>query len=553
MLYCLNNLSYTYPGADKQALSSITLQIEEGEFILLQGPSGGGKSTLLRALSGVLGEFYGGAFEGGISFFGKSLFQIPPQNLRRAIGMVFQDPEKQIVMKRVEQEIAFGLENLGLDRRLMRRRVLESASYLGLLPLLQRNVNEISSGELQKVALASVLAMMPQVLLLDEPTSQLSPRAAAEFFSLLSRLHADFGMTVVLVEQRLDECFALSDRVLLVREGSVIFDSAVDSPSSLDSTAAQTCLPAIAGLFSPFRSKPADYSVRSCRKFIKDHLRRDVAHGAWTAKRAEEAPEKREILFEAQKVCVSYPGTTKSALSEVSFALERRECLSLVGDNGAGKTTLLRAIAGEVQISSGRMLFHSQPGKQPGQRAQKIAYLSQDPNAYLFNDTVEEELRYSLRNLGQENELAIKETLAILGLESVAKCYPRDLSSGERQRVALGSILVMRPEILLLDEPTRGSDPETKPRLVQLIRDLTAEHGMAVVIATQDMEFAASVSHNAALLSCGHLLDYGRPSSVFGGNISFTTRINRVFRSICDSVVTLEDAREFLEANADVF
>lgn len=543
-LFSLKHFSYYYSNSESPALDNITIEINNNEFILVTGASGSGKTTFVKALSGLLGEFYGGVFSGELVFMGSSVLAFPSQMERQSIGMVFQDPEKQLVMKSVEAELAFGLENLGLERKLMQRRVAEVSAYFGLSMLMRRDVNELSSGEKQKVVIASIVAMLPKVLILDEPTSQLSLLAAEELISLLKRLHEDLDITIIIIEQNIDICAKYVSRVLHFQKKKITADI---KPNEWCNTDIQCeFLPTSLRICKKLSIGSKSLHLKDCRLALNKVLGVESENERQRRENVIFKHSVSENILELKNLKVGYKQSSVLALDDVSFTLGRGEILAVVGENGAGKTTLLRAIAGELPSLSGSVLLQGEC-IEPNCMAGKIAYLGQDPNLYLFNETIEEELRWTLRNFGREDGFLINDILSILGLLELRYRYPRELSTGERQRAALASILVIRPTLLLLDEPTRGLDPLLKMSLVKLLKQLRERHNLSVIIATQDIEFASLVANRAAVLFCGKLLELAHPAYVFHDNLFWTTTINRLFRGIRDYVVSEEDAQCLLE------
>ena len=544
-IFEIKQLNYFYPGQEKPSLNNVSLKIREGEFILLAGPSGSGKSTLARVLSGLIPEFYGGTIQGEVFFKGQNIFQKDKKELRQEVGMVFQDPEKQMVVGQVEQELAFGLENLGLENTLMIRRVHEILNFLDMAPLRNRLTDTLSSGEKQKVAIGSILAMQPRVLILDEPTSQLDPLASQNIFHIARKLNQEYGFTIILIEQRLEECLPLVDRVIFMERGKILWD---DSPRNFAQKAVQghaDYLPVIPRLFSKNGGPDIPLMVREARARVQEYgLIKNVSMGDQSSK---------DAVMTVKNVHFSYELSVLSdfVLRDINFQVNKKERLTILGENGAGKSTLLKILAGILRPVSGRVtiedtdthLFSSQ------ERASRIMYLSQNPNDYLFHDTVEEELLYTMRNLGIKNKEIITEILTQLEIDQYRFSYPRDLSVGERQRVALASILVAEPQMILLDEPTRGLDSRVKHNLGDFLKKLVEQKGISIVLVTQDVEFAAEFSDRIILLSEGRILQEGTAREVLNGNLFYSTTINKIFRGIVDGIVSFKQAESLLEKN----
>jgi energy-coupling factor transport system ATP-binding protein len=437
----LDRLSYWYPG-DVRALAEIDLEVGAG-LTLVAGPSGGGKSSLLRVFNGLIPHFHGGRISGGATVFDRDILTTPTRDLARDVGFVFQDPEKQVIYGTVEREVAFGLENLGFERAEMTRRVAEVLERLGLVALRERPVASLSGGERQRVAIASVLAMRPRLIILDEPTSELDASGAAAVVAASLDLVAS-GTAVVIAEHRLDRLGPAAGRLIVVEGGR-----ASERPTG--------------SVAEPPASRPG----------------RSTSSGsiAWSISDLVVGPAGVPIL-----ACRDLAGRTG-------------EVVALTGDNGSGKTTLLRVLAGLLRPISGSV------EREPG----RIAYLPQDPGALLHRPTLAAEVAWTLAhaaggNVGDGAE--IRRVLAEFGLAELADRDPRDLSAGERQRAALAVILAGRPRIALLDEPTRGMDSLARRALAEALDRLRAE-GCSIVLASHDERLVAEIADRVVTISAG--------------------------------------------------
>ncbi len=426
----VERLTFAYPEA-QEALSDVSLELEPGEVVALLGPSGSGKSTLLRALAGLVPHFHGGRFAGRVEVCGLDTRRARPAELAGSVATVFQDPEDQVVMTRVENEVAFGLENLGVAPGEIWPRVEESLAAVGAQHLWGRRVIELSGGELQRVCLASALALRPQLLLLDEPTSQLDPEAATRFLETLRAT----GVTVVLSEQRIARALSLADRVVFVEGGRVLLDA------------------------------PRGTAV--------DWL--DAERPGWLSAdpHAPGGPSGQAAL-RLDGVTYAYGGEPP-AVVESSLAVARGEIVALEGPNGSGKTTLAKLAAGLLEPAAGTVT-----------RAGRAGYLSQDPGRYLVKESALDEVGLAV---GGDRELA-RAALDRVGLGWAAGRHPRDLSSGERERLGVAAVAVARPDVLILDEPTRGIDPDRKAALAAWLSE-EAARGAAVLVVTHDASFPA--------------------------------------------------------------
>jgi len=512
------NVTYTYPESARPILRNVSFTLPARSLTLVMGPSGAGKSTLLRCLNGLVPHFSGGTLSGRIEVNGLNPVTATPKAMSRHVGFVFQDPEAQFVTDRVEDEIAFALENAGMPRPDMQARMAGVLELLGLTALRRRQVTQLSGGEQQRVAIATALALRPQVLALDEPTSQLDPSSAEEVLSTLARLNAGIGLTVVLVEHRLERVLPFADRVI-----AVTADAVVAGPPQAVLRDAEGIPPVIA-LGKALGWNPLPLTVEEGLAFSE----RCTVH---PLRRTQTARHDAPCLT-AQGLEVAYAGQ-KKALQPFDLALYAGEVAVLMGPNGAGKTTLLKALVGLIRPQSGRVTIAGREtaGLSVVEICRHVGYLPQDPNALLFADTVLDELHITLRNHAiplPEAPVEPQALLAHLRLADKAGAYPRDLSVGERQRAALGAILITRPGALLLDEPTRGLDYAAKETLTRLLRAWRDE-GMAVLVVTHDVELVAEIADRVLLMQAGALVADGAPEEVFASYPAFTPQMARLF------------------------
>lgn len=528
-------LTYRYPGSQAPALQDLSLQIDDGEFLLVVGPSGAGKSTFLRCLNGLVPHFYGGTLSGQVRVRGLDPVALGPRGMASVVGFVLQDPEAQFVVDKVEDELAFALENQGLDPLLMRKRVEEVLDQLSIAHLRHRSVNTLSGGERQRVAIAAVMTLQPQVLVLDEPTSQLDPQAAEEVLDTLVKLNQDLGLTVILSEHRLERVVQYADRMLY-------FPGAGQAPL-LDEPRAvlgeMPFTPPLVALAKALDWSPLPLTIKEGRPFARKHPVNGDSVKVVGATVSSESP----LSISIQDVGFSYNG--HPALQNISLDVRRGEFVALMGRNGSGKTTLLKQIIGLLKPDQGQVQLTGPNGH--GTVSTRTAnvedlidfvgYVPQNPNALLFNDTVRQELDFTLRGHrlppGDYGEL-----LGALGLTAHAERYPRDLSVGERQRVALASILVADPHILLLDEPTRGLDYEQKEALVRFLQQEKGRQ-RTVVMATHDVELVARCADRVVLLGEGQVIVDGPVRQVMSESLVFASQISKLFRNT--SLLTVED------------
>jgi energy-coupling factor transport system ATP-binding protein len=546
-----DDVSYSYPHADQPALQHLSLTINEGDFTLVVGPSGSGKSTFLRCLNGLVPHFYGGRFGGAVRVAGYDTRQHEPRTLAGVVGFVFQDPEAQMVVELVEDELVFGMENLGLEPQIMRRRVEEVLDQLEIAHLRRRRITTLSGGERQRVAIAAVLAMQPQVLVLDEPTSQLDPHTAEEVLTALQKLNADLGLTIVLSEHRLERVVQYADQI-------IAFERAPSQPPSVTLGSPRAVLaqsafaPPLVQLGRALGWQPLPLTIKEGRQFVLSHnldrrsAAADVAPAAAPLRRDGLLSRFRRSAGSSQSAAASADGLRVEQLSvsraghdllhQVSLDIARGELIGIMGRNGAGKTTLLRAVMGLIEPTHGRISLDGRDisGLPTEERALTIGYVPQDPRALLFQETVAAELRWTLqqradRLSGAAIEERVSRTLARLGIAHLAAAHPREISGGEQQRAALATILVAEPQVLLLDEPTRGLDYLAKETLLAILDELK-QAGCAIGLVTHDVELVAASADRVALLGAGEVVVVGAPQELLNSSLIFSSQIGKLFR-----------------------
>ncbi len=520
------HITYTYPEATRPTLRDLSLHLPEAAFALVVGPSGAGKSTLLRCVNGLTPHFSGGTLAGELIVNGVDPVRAEPRVMSRRVGFVFQDPEAQFVVDRVEDEIAFALENAALPRPEMRVRVEEALDLLDLAPLRQRRLDTLSGGERQRVAIAAALALRPRILVLDEPTSQLDPQSAADVLHALMRLNSDLGLTVLLAEHRLERVLPFVDTLIFLPGG--------DAAPRIGPTRAvlreiDLSGPPLVTLGRALGWDPLPLTVKEGLAFSRAAAPPECPSPKPTVKTFQTTP-----YLNVRNLDVRYDN--RPVLRGVSLAVHSGEIVALMGRNGAGKSTLLKALVGLVKPRQGRIDVRGRSiaGREVFDVCRFVGYLPQDPNALLFAETVEEELLITLRNHGLAQQPGAHDSLSPtallrrLGLADKTAAYPRDLSAGERQRVALGAVTVTRPGALLLDEPTRGLDYAAKRTLTDLLGGWRAE-GMAILLVTHDVELAAAAADRVLLMSQGDIIADGSPSAILGASPLFAPQVARLF------------------------
>ena len=532
------DLTFTYPNEKAPALDGVTLGVERGELMLVIGPSGGGKSTLLRHLKTVLAPH--GARRGRVLVDGRPLEELSEREQAAKIGFVFQHPDDQIVTDRVWHELAFGLESLGAPRENMRLRAAEMASYFGLDGLFLRATNELSGGQKQLLNLASVMAPEPEILVLDEPTAQLDPIAAADFLSTVKRLNRELGMTVIMCEHRLEEALPMADRVAVLEEGRLTCclppRGCAEKLYRAGSEMA-LALPSAARIGLELGAVPTPVTVNEARSFIA-RLGKPVNAPAFGDGESSEG----EPLIEAKGLYFRYEKDGEDALCGASLTLRRGEVYALVGGNGAGKSSLLSVLSGAnapyrgfVRVNGAKMR-----GRFSAFEA-RIGYLRQDPRTVFSHDTVLDDLLESAASrTGERAEERARELARFMGAEELLSRHPYDLSGGEQQRAAIAKIMLTEPEALLLDEPTKGLDAGMKRALGAKLREL-AEHGTAVLLVSHDTEFCAEFADRAGFMFRGEITSEALTRSFFCRNTFYTTAANRIARGIArEALLTRE-------------
>ena len=540
-IFALKQFSYQYPNQTQWALDDVNMTIAPGEFVLLMGPSGCGKSTLARVLSGLVPGFYGGALKGEVFYQGKPIVSLEKSVLSREVGYVFQDPENQMVMGEVEKDIAFGCENLGFDVKHMRRRVSETLSYLGLNQLRHQQTDAISSGEKQKVAIGSILAMGPKVFIFDEPTSQLDPYACKLFIDIIKRLHEEEGATIILIEHRYDEVFALVDRIVYLEQGKICIDASPREFIKQHMNTQGEHLPILAQLFKTLPVNQQPLTIVEGRRLLKNI-------NCNRAPLTRLIQDKKPVLMDINNVSFRYQkDQIDPILNQINLKVFKGECLAILGENGAGKSTLLKLMAGLCLPDKGSILLSGKDISKMDMhaKARALGLLTQNPNDYLFHESVSEEIAYTAKNLAVNDVIWQQQLFQLLAIEDLQDNYPRDLSCGQRQRVALASVLIAKPALLLCDEPTRGMDIIARNNLLKLLLQLKSE-GLSIVLVTQDVDFAAEFADRICIISEGRVLDEGAPHQVLDNNLFYSTRINKLFQGSVDGVISMNDAKQVM-------
>ena len=530
----IKGLNYTYPDEDEPALKDINLKADKGEILLVLGTSGSGKSTLLKAITGAVPNFYGGIIEGYIYINEKSVKTISHRERAHMISAVFQDPEKQIVMNTVHKEIAFSLENIGVPEQQIKRRVIESLQFLNILDLTYKKTDELSGGEKQKVELAACIAMNSEIIVLDEPTSQLDPQSAEELIYLVKKISSELGKTIIVAEQRVDKWFDAAEKIMVLEEGSIVF---YGDRTEFYNTDFIDFMPQYLRIAKELKFDSA-MDFQSVRKKLENHdiffsdcIAADCNENDDTEKSSsifnmfKRKKEENEYL-KLKNVSVAYDSNI--ALNEVNINFEKNKFYTILGENGAGKSTLLKSIVKLVPYKGSiTYIGRSLQKINSYDIAKVIGYVSQNPNDYISKDTVYEEIKFTLDNFKIDDSSRIESILKDFKIYQYKDKNPRDLSGGEKQRLAIASVLVMSPEILLLDEPTRGLDYSNKKELGHMLRKFV-DSGRTLIMITHDIDFAADFSDDILLLINGELVQHGSKREVLKEGMYYTSTVHKL-------------------------
>ena len=528
-LLTVKNLSFSYAAEHEKALHTISFDVENGEFIVLCGATGSGKSTLLRLLKRELAPM--GEKTGELFFDGKPLDSLSAKDSASLIGYVMQQPEEQIATDKVWHELAFGLENQNLPQGVIRRRVAEMASYFGIEDWFISDVSALSGGQKQLLNLASVMVMQPKLLLLDEPTAQLDPITASDFIATLKKLNRELGLTIILIEHRLEEVVPLCDRLMVMENGTLL---AMDAPRKAvamlrEHPALLEGMPVSVRLFHALGGEgdvPLD--IREGRSFVEKHYKNEIRA---LPEKDYEHSEKKALSF--RHVYFRYEKNGEDILTDLDFDVYENEIFCILGGNGSGKTTTLSAASGLYTPYSGDIRVFGKKIKDYKNGTlykECLALLPQDVQTVFLRNTVKEELDDANADI----------SALPYDLSHLLHRHPYDISGGERQLVALAKVLAGKPKLLLLDEPTKGLDASAKARVMDILKDLKAS-GVTIVAVTHDVEFAASLADRTALFFRGSIICAETPRRFFAENNFYTTAASRMTRGYYEGAVKQED------------
>ena len=543
----IQNLSFRYAASQKDALHKVELSVAPGEYLVVCGQSGSGKTTLLKHLKTALTPH--GDRSGTVLFNGTPLEDLSKREQSAKIGYVMQNPDDQIVTDKVWHELAFGLESLGTDRNTMQLRVAEMASYFGIADWFHRTVAELSGGQKQLLNLASIMAMQPEVLILDEPTSQLDPIAASDFLNTVRKINTELGTTVIITEHRLEDILPYADRVVVMDGGQLIANG---TPAEVCRALYAQNHPMCTAMPTPVRvfygsgaAGACPLTVREGRKWLLDTCK----HPTVTAPAAEPPmPDAFTAAIELRELWFRYEKNAPDILRGVSTKVPRGSLFAIVGGNGAGKSTTLKAICGICKPYRGKVLIDGKPVEKYKSNALfrgKLAMLPQDPKSLFVKKTVREELAEMTTD-----EAAMAEIAATCQIGHLLDRHPYDLSGGEQQRAALAKVLLTKPTILLLDEPTKGMDSFFKECFASVLVQLK-NRGITVVMVSHDVEFCARYADYVSMFFDGRVLTTDTPRRFFGSNSFYTTAAGRMSRCVFQNAICWEDVVALYKQNTE--
>lgn len=551
------NLSFKYAGGEGNAISDVSFSINEGELIVVMGESGCGKTTLLKLIKKEM--IPAGEKRGSIYYKQTKIEDMDERTSVADIGFVMQKVEAQIVTDKVYHELAFVLESLSYKTEEIRIKVGEMASYFGIQGLFRKKTDELSGGEKQLLNLASVMVTSPKILILDEPTSQLDPIAASDFIATLKKLNKELGLTIILVEHRLEEVFSIADRIMVMEKGKLVsFDTPSNTGKFLSSHKMLAGAPKAVVLYKEMKGIGGEcpVNVKEGREYILknfDNEIRAVKDYDIKAEASNGTGDIEENAIELKNVWFRYHKEEKDILRGINLTVKRGEVFTLLGGNGTGKSTTLSIISGLRKHYRGKVLINGRKIKDFKRNElyrENLSLLPQDPVTVFVKSEVYSDYADILKAHEIKNNIdeRINEVAEMLGISKLLHKHPYDLSGGEQQKCAIGKILLIMPKIILLDEPTKGIDGCGKEELINIVR-LLKDKGITVVIVTHDVEFAADVSDSCGLLFDGEILAKALPKEFFARNNFYTTAVNRMTRDIYENVITLKELVWIIKEN----
>lgn len=561
----VDGLKFSYPNQLKKALNNINFSIDEGDFVLICGESGCGKSTLLRHLKPELSPH--GQVSGDIYYYSQKINDYSSKQLASEIGYVLQNPDSQIVTDKVWHELAFGLENMGLDTQSIRLRVAEMASFFGIQGWFRKNVNDLSGGQKQLLNLASIMAMKPKILILDEPTSQLDPIAAKDFIDTLVRINKELSTTIIMTEHNLEDIYSVCDKVIVMEDGKVICNDTnykvVDILSGDKNHKMFKSLPTPSKIYNQLNgylegANKSPLTVKDCRQWLNDSMDEVTITKLDDTETEINIDEKdREIAIELKDVYFQYNKISEPTIRDLSFKVYKGEIYSILGGNGTGKSTTLSLVARQRKPQRGKIFINNIEMKKHNNKSlyeNNLALLPQNPQSLFVFETVREDLEEVLILKNKDREYIDKEVKRVsklLDIEHLLEHHPYDLSGGELQRAGMAKVMLLNPKIILLDEPTKGLDAYCKEEIGKMLMKLR-DMGVAIVVVSHDIEFSARYSDRCAMFFDGSIVSEGTPKEFFLGNNFYTTVSNRIARNIFEDTLIYEDVVSLCKKNIEL-
>ncbi|MFR7975430.1 MAG: ABC transporter ATP-binding protein [Intestinibacter bartlettii] len=561
----VDGLKFSYPNQLKKALNNINFSIDEGDFVLICGESGCGKSTLLRHLKPELSPH--GQVSGDIYYYSQKINDYSSKQLASEIGYVLQNPDSQIVTDKVWHELAFGLENMGLDTQSIRLRVAEMASFFGIQGWFRKNVNDLSGGQKQLLNLASIMAMQPKILILDEPTSQLDPIAAKDFIDTLVRINKELSTTIIMTEHNLEDIYSVCDKVIVMEDGKVICNDTnykvADILSGDKNHKMFKSLPTPSKIYNQLNgylegANKSPLTVKDCRQWLNDSMDEVTITKLDDTETEINIDEKdREIAIELKDVYFQYNKISEPTIRDLSFKVYKGEIYSILGGNGTGKSTTLSLVARQRKPQRGKIFINNIEMKKYNNKSlyeNNLALLPQNPQSLFVFETVREDLEEVLILKNKDREYIDKEVKRVsklLDIEHLLEHHPYDLSGGELQRAGMAKVMLLNPKIILLDEPTKGLDAYCKEEIGKMLMKLR-DMGVTIVVVSHDIEFSARYSDRCAMFFDGSIVSEGTPKEFFLGNNFYTTVSNRIARNIFEDTLIYEDVVSLCKKNIEL-
>ena len=561
----VDGLKFSYPNQLKKALNNINFSIDEGDFVLICGESGCGKSTLLRHLKPELSPH--GQVSGDIYYYSQKINDYSSKQLASEIGYVLQNPDSQIVTDKVWHELAFGLENMGLDTQTIRLRVAEMASFFGIQGWFRKNVNDLSGGQKQLLNLASIMAMQPKILILDEPTSQLDPIAAKDFIDTLVRINKELSTTIIMTEHNLEDIYSVCDKVIVMEDGKVICNDTnykvVDILSGDKNHKMFKSLPTPSKIYNQLNgylegASKSPLTVKDCRQWLNDSMDEvTITKLDDTETEINISKKDREIAIELKDVYFQYNKISEPTIRDLSFKVYKGEIYSILGGNGTGKSTTLSLVARQRKPQRGKIFINNIEIKKYNNKSlyeNNLALLPQNPQSLFVFETVKEDLEEVLILQNKDREYIDKEVKRVsklLDIEHLLEHHPYDLSGGELQRAGMAKVMLLNPKIILLDEPTKGLDAYCKEEIGKMLMKLR-DMGVTIVVVSHDIEFSARYSDRCAMFFDGSIVSEGTPKEFFLGNNFYTTVSNRIARNIFEDTLIYEDVVSLCKKNIEL-